>query len=232
MTWRFINMRTLTRAIAGTIAAGALAFGLAACGGSSSGDSGSGGGGGSSSSASAAPVAQIKSLSGKSTSVKLDAGFTGALTTLGLTPGVVGTGGLVDGSLVFPITGGNVTYYTPGTVKPYVQGSIEHKGSGFSLTAGSIKAEFTNFTIDPGTSQLFGDVSVNGTSAAKQAYLFNLDGSTLKPLQSNTDGTATLTGTIVEISPDAAALLNSTFKTTAVKEGLVVGVATIVVNTK
>ena len=224
-------MRTLTRAIAGTIAAGALAFGLAACGGSSSGDSGNGGGG-SSTSASAKPVAEIKSLSGKSTSVLLDSGFTGALTSLGLTPGVVGTGALTNGSLVFPITGGNVTYYTPGTVKPYVQGSIEHEGSGFSLTAGSIKAEFTNFTIDPGTSQLFGDVSVNGTSAAKQAYLFNLDGSTLKPLQSNTDGTATLTGTIVEISPDAATLLNSTFKTDAVKAGLVVGVATIVVNTK
>lgn len=224
-------MRTLTRTIAGTIAAGALAFGLAACGGSSGGDSGSNGGG-NSSSASAEPVAEIKSLTGKSTSVLLDSGFTGALTTLGLTPGVVGEGDLVDGSLVFPITGGNVTYYTPGTVKPYVQGSIEHEGSGFSLTAGSIKAEFTNFTIDPGTSQLFGDVSVNGASAAKQAYLFNLDGSTLKPLQSNTDGTATLTGTIVEISPDAAALLNSTFSTTAVKEGLVVGVATIVVNTK
>jgi hypothetical protein len=222
-------MRTLTRAIAGTIAAGALAIGLAACGGSSS---GGGSGTNNTASASAKPVAQIKALTGKSTSVKLDSGFTGALTSLGLTPGVVGTGALTDGSLVFPITGGNVTYYTPGSVKPYVQGSIEHKGSGFSLTAGSIKAEFTNFTIDPGTSQLFGDVAVNGTSAAKQAYLFNLDGSTLKPLQSNSDGTATLTGTIVEISPDAAGLLNSTFKTTAVKAGLVVGVATIVVNTK
>jgi hypothetical protein len=224
-------MRTLTRAIAGTIAAGALAVGLAACGGSSGGG-GSSTGSNNSSSASAKPVAQIKALTGKSTSVKLDPGFTGALTTLGLTPGVVGTGALTAGSLVFPITGGNVTYYTPGSVKPYVQGSIEHKGSGFSLTAGSTKAEFTNFTIDPGTSQLFGDVAVNGTSAAKQAYLFTLDGSTLKPLQSNTDGTATLTGTIVEISPDAAGLLNSTFKTTAVKAGLVVGVATIVVNTK
>lgn len=228
---RFIIMRTFTRAIAGTIAAGALAFGLAACGGSSGGDGGSGGGG-NSSSASAKPVAEIDSLTGKSTSVKLDSGFTGALTSLGLTPGVVGTAQLTDGSLVFPITGGNVTYYTPGTVKPYVQGSIEHEGSGFSLTAGSTKAEFTNFTIDPGTSQLFGDVSVNGKSAAKQAYLFNLDGSTLKPLQTNSDGTATLTGTIVEISPDAAPLLNSTFNTDAVKAGLVVGVATIVVNTK
>ena len=105
---RFIIMRTFTRAIAGTIAAGALAFGLAGCGGSSGGDGGSGGGG-NSSSASAKPVAEIDSLTGKSTSVKLDSGFTGALTSLGLTPGVVGTAQLTDGSLVFPITGGNVT---------------------------------------------------------------------------------------------------------------------------
>ncbi len=72
---------------------------------------------------------------------------------------------------------------------------------------------------------------MNGTSAAKHAYLFNLDGSTLAPITIAND-VATLTGTRVLMSPDAATLLNSTFKTTAVKADLFVGVATILANTK
>lgn len=73
---------------------------------------------------------------------------------------------------------------------------------------------------------------VNGTIAASHALLFDLDGSTLKPLMSNPDGTAVLQGTRVLMSETAAGLLNSTFKTDAVKAGLVIGVATITVNTK
>jgi hypothetical protein len=219
-------MGIITKTVAGFVAAGAIVLGLAACG------SSSGGGSDNSSSAAPKPAAEVDSLTGKSTAVKLDAGFVSALTSLGLTPGVTGTATLADGSVSFPITGGNVKYYTPGTVKPYVQGIINHDGSGLSLTAGSTAVTLENFTINPGTSKLYGDVAVNGTVAVKQAYLFNLDGSTLKPLQSNADGTATLTGTTVEISPDAAALLNKTFNTSAVTAGLVVGIATITINTK
>ncbi|MFF2555045.1 hypothetical protein ACFVUS_28855 [Nocardia sp. NPDC058058] len=178
------------------------------------------------------PVAQIDTLTGKSTAVALDKGFTDALTSLGLAPGVVGTAALDNGSVVFPITGGHVKYYTPGTVNPYVQGDITHNGSGLSLTAGPTAVQLTNFDIDPGTSVLYGDVSVNGTLAATHALLFNLDGSTLKPLQNGADNTAILQGTRVLVSKDAAALLNKTFNTDAVKAGLLVGIATITLNTK
>lgn len=177
-------------------------------------------------------VAEVPQLSGKTTAVKLDAGFVKALETLKLTPGVVGDAKLQAGSLVFPITGGNVTYYEPGSIDPYVQGKIDHEGSGFSLTAGDTTVELTDFEIDPGTSQLFGDVSVNGKSAAKDAFIFKLDGRTLKPLQTGPNGTAILEGTKVEISEDAAPLLNDTFKTDAVKAGLLVGTAKITINTK
>lgn len=216
----------------GAIAAsGALVFSLAACSGTSNSNTSSSS---SSSSAAAAPkpVASIPSLSGVSTAVKLDASFGAALTTLGLTPGVVGTAALTDGSLIFPITGGKVDYYDPAaSYRPYVQGLISHAGSGFSLTAGETKVDLTNFTIDPGTSKLYGDVAVNGTVAAKQAYIFNLDGSTLKPLQEEGD-TAILEGTRVLISDVAAGLLNKTFNTDAVKTDMLVGVAKITVNTK
>src|ERR1700712_3517784 len=142
------------------------------------------------------PVATIATLGGQSTSVKLDAGFTGALTSLGLTPGVLGTATLTDGSVHFPITGGNVTVYKKGAVDPYVQGDLKHDGSGLSLTAGSTTVQLQNFDINPGSSQLFGDVSVNGTVAASHAFLFNLDGSTLEPI-TIPGGVATLTGTRV-----------------------------------
>ena len=85
------------------------------------------------------PIASIPALDGVDTQVALDAGFVEALGTLGLTPGVTGTATLTDGVLSFPITGGNVDYYDPAEdYRPYVQGSIEHDGSGITLTAGTL----------------------------------------------------------------------------------------------
>ena len=110
------------------------------------------------------PVASIDALSGDSTAVKLDQGFVDALTQLKLTPGVVGDAKLQDGSLVFPITGGNVTVFKPGQVSPYVIGQLQHENSGLSLTAGKTTVELTNLNVDPGVSRVYGDVTVNGLS--------------------------------------------------------------------
>ena len=174
-----------------------------------------------------APVAAVPALFGGNTAVALDKGFTDALTSLGLTPGVLGTATLTDGSVHFPITGGSVVYWSPkGSYRPYVQGIIEHDGSGLSLTAGGTEVDLSNFTVNPGNSKLYGDVSVNGKVAATQAYLFSLHGGTLKALKLSGND-AILTGTTVHVSADAASLLDSTFGTTAVKGGLLVGVATI-----
>ncbi len=224
-------MRKFQKVSVGIITAGLLVGGLAAC------SSTTGSGTTPSSAASSAPAAQkplasIPALTGVDTAVLLDSNFAAALTSLGLTPGTVGTATLVNGSLHFPITGGNVDYYDPAKkLRPYVQGTIKHEGSGLSLTAGATKVELTNFTIDPGKSLLYGDVSVNGTVAATQAVLFNLDGTTLKPLQMSGND-AILEGTTVHVSSVAADLLNKTFNTTAVKPGLLVGIAKITVIAK
>ena len=178
------------------------------------------------------PVAQVDHLTGKSTAVILDPGFVKALTSLKVAPGVVGDATLANGAVSFPITGGNVTYYQPGSIDPYVQGLIEHHGSGLSLTAGGVEVDLTDFEIDPGTSKLYGDVSVDGKSAATHAFIFQLDGSTLQHLQTGPNDTAILEGTKVEVSGDAADLLNKTFGTTGVTEGLLVGTAKIAINTK
>jgi hypothetical protein len=144
--------------------ASALAIGVAACGSSS--DSGSSSSKSSSSSSKTAtpkPVAKIDALSGKSTAVALDSGFVKALGTLKLTPAPTGTGSISKAGVAsFPITGGNVTYYKPGSVNPYVQGSIDHDGSGLSLTGGGKKVTLSNFVVDPGASVLSGKVSVDG----------------------------------------------------------------------
>jgi hypothetical protein len=210
------------------------ALGLGAC---SSGDATASDSSSSSSSTQVArpePIASLPAIpAGGSTAVALDAGFVDALGTLGLTPATVGNATLADGSVSFPITGGTVTVFDKSSgYRPYVQGTILHQGSGLSLTAGGTTVELTNFTVDPGTpARLFGDVSVNGALAAPSAPLFDLNGSTLNPISMDSEGNAVLQGTTVELSPEAAELLNTTFGTDALAGGLVIGIATITVPT-
>lgn len=216
------------KVMAGIALAAVAALPLSACGSTESNSSGTGASNGNSSVAK--PVARINALQGEDTAILLDSGFVDALTSLGLEPGVVGTAALTDGSLVFPITGGNVTYFEPGTAKPYVIGQVQHEGSGLSLTAGDTTVELTNFNVDPGISRVYGDVSVNGETVVTSAFLFQLRGATLKPLQVEGEN-AILEGTKVFISPVAAELLNGTFGTDAVTDQLLVGIAKITVNT-
>ena len=210
-----LNSR-LSKAVAALAVAGMAVFSLAACGS----DDGS---------SRPKPVASIDALNGKSTAVLLDAGFAKALKSLRVTPGVLGTAKLTRGSLVFPITGGNVTYFKPGTVSPYVIGQVQHEGSGFSLSAGGTEVGIRNLNVDPGVSRVYGDVYVNGKLAVASAYVLTLNGNTLKPLKTK-GNTAILQGTKVFVSPVAAGLLNKTFGVKAIKSTLLVGIATITVN--
>jgi hypothetical protein len=213
----------MLRPLAAMAAAAVLALGAAACGDDDE-----------QSSASAAPapkpVAQIDRLSGQKTEVMLDSGFVDALGTLQLTPAPVGNSEITKAGIArFPITGGKVTYYKPGSVTPFVQGEIDHEGSGLSLTGGGKTVELTDFVVDPGASVLTGKVSVDGAVAAESAPLFFLDGRTLKPLRT-AGSTAVLEGTTVKLKDEAATLLNDTFGTDALAGGLVVGVAKITVD--
>jgi len=230
--------KRITKAAFGIAASGALIFSLAACSsnsGTATDTSSTSTSASAEPTAEATPLATIADLSnGVDTQVTVDASFVEALTSLGLTPGVVGSATFdsTTGTFAFPITGGNVDYYDPnGDVRPYVQGEIDHDGSGLSLTAGDTVVELTDFRIDPGESKLYGTVTANGQVAAEDAYLFNLWGGTLKPIQM--EGTnAVLEGTTVHISPDAAALLNQTFNTDAVQDEMLVGVAKITAATE
>ncbi len=177
----------------------------------------------------AEPVADIDNLTGVSTAVEVDESFLSGLQSLKVTPGTVGDATLEGSTLTFPITGGEVTYYDPDSgVEPFVQGEIEHEGSGLSLSAGGTTVELTDFVVDPGESVLTGTVTANGDVVEESAELFFLDGRTLEPLEVDKgEGTAVLQGTTVSLTDDAANLLNETFGTDALTEFFLVGEATI-----
>lgn len=208
--------------VVGAALTGVLALsGIAACSSSSS-----------SGSSTPTPVANVTNLTGVHTQVALDAGFVSALGSLHVTPGVTGGATLSKaGVLSFPITGGHVKYFTPHTVTPYVQGIIDHQGSGITLSAGGITVGLSNFVVNPGTSMLTGKVTANGKVVAPSAPLFFLNGSTLQPLKTGANGTAILTGTKVYLTSTAASLLDKTYKISALSSKTLIGVATITINT-
>ncbi|MBA3420613.1 MAG: hypothetical protein H0U12_01745 [Thermoleophilaceae bacterium] len=178
------------------------------------------------------PVAEVNNLSGKSTAVTLDSEFTDALEKLEVTPGPVGDAKISEkGVASFPITGGNVTYFEPGSTNPFVRGEIMHEGSGLSLTAGDTEVELNDFVVNPGNSKLTTTVSANGEVAAEDAETFFLNGSTLEPLETKGDK-AILEGTEVTLTEDAAKLLNKTFEVDAFEKGLPIGEAKITIDTQ
>lgn len=179
------------------------------------------------------PVAQVDDLRGRCTAVALDARFVRTLARLGIRLRPVGAARVAAGGVAtFPITGGNVTAYEPGTVSPFVRGRIEHRGAGLRLEAEGQEVALTDFVIDPGRSLLSGRLSIDGRVAASEAPLFFLDGRTLEPLRARDDGTAVLAGTTVRLRSDAAVLLNETLGVTGLKGDAVVGVARITIATR
>lgn len=225
-------LRTPRTAVSAVLLAGVLATSLAACG-SNSDTTGSSPASTPAAAPDTKPVADLKDLSkGKMTEVTLDPGFVAGLTSLKLTPSPIGTAKIsTDGVASFPITGGNVTVYKPGAVTPYIQGKIQHAGSGLQLVGGGKTVKLEDFIVDPGTSTLTGKVTVDGQVAFPAAPLFFLDGRTLKPVSmQGTD--AIVEGTTVSLTKEAATALNGVFGTTALTPFFKVGVAKITVATQ
>jgi len=165
-------------------------------------------------------VTAIPSLSGVGTSVKIDAGTADALKSLGVALAPVGTATFEasTSTITFPITSGYAEIHSDPTVKPgYIQGSIAHEDSGFSLSAGATKVELTDFVVDPGNSMLYG--TVGGTP--KVPLLF-LDGTNVK-VGSDGSGNVVLEGTVAKLTDTAAGALNKAFNVTALKAGIPLG---------
>lgn len=221
--------------LSAAVLAGLLTVSLAACG-SNNASTGASSAAASTPSAAATPqvLADLKDLSkGVSTTVKLDPMFLAGLTSLKVTPGVVGGTKLVDGSLVFPITGGSATLYKQGTTgsDPFVVGVIKHDGQGITLSAGGKVVKMVNFDVDAGKSEIRTDITVDGAKFGDQVSTFIADGSTLKYPPTMEGNNAILEGTKVKLTAGAAAALNKVFGVTAFTEGFPIGVAKIAVAT-
>ena len=165
-------------------------------------------------------VTALPSLTGTGTSVKIDAGTVEALKSLGVVLAPVGTATFdaPSSTITFPITSGYVEVHSDRNAKPgYIQGSIAHQNSGFSLSAGSTKVELTNFVVDPGNSMLYGTVG-----GAPEVPLLFLDGANVQ-VGSDGAGNVVLEGTVAKLTDTAASALNEAFGVTALEAGIPLG---------
>lgn len=168
-------------------------------------------------------TAAIPAIGGGSTTVTLDSGTAQILKQNNVSVTPVGpatasnNGG--DVAVTFPVTGGEAFVF-PTNDLPFVRGDVMHSG-GLTFSAGGKSLTATGFIVNPGTSLLTADVG------GKEVPLFELDGHAVK-VGSDSAGNPTLDGTVVRLSPQAAAALNSTFGVALFKEGIPVGTAHIV----
>lgn len=171
------------------------------------------------STATAAPTAGL--LSGY-TAVKLDAGFTAALTSLSVSLGTLPKSGVYQGQAYFPIVAGAIDLAN-------AKGEISHAG-GLTLTAGETRAELSDFVIDTfgATPVLTGLVVVND-SIVGRIPLFDLilPPGFAVPLTADRGRFITLSNVGVKLNATAATALNGVFKVTAFAGGFTVGTAKV-----
>ena len=178
------------------------------------------------SSASTTPdtVTTIPALTGVGTTLNINVSTAAALTSLGVHVAPEGTATATGTSVTFPITSGYVEIHSNKHHRPgYIEGSIEHYGSGLTLTAGSTVVTLSDFVVDPGDSLLY--ASVNGVP--DKAPLLQLDGRAVT-VSKDGSGDVVLNGTIANLTDSAAASLDSAFGTAAIKGGTPLGTVQLV----
>ena len=171
-----------------------------------------------------APAAQVEQLSGKSTSVVVDANTASVLQKNGVTVTPVGpaTADTSNGlSVSFPITNGFVAVY-PQTSLPFIRGLVSHAG-GLTFSAGGKSLTVTDFMVNPGNSELYATVGGSGAVVP----LLDLDGSKVA-MTTDSAGMIHLDGTVAKLSATAAGALNATFGVTLFTAGIPLGVVHII----
>ncbi len=173
-------------------------------------------------------VTAIPALTGVGTTLTLDAGTAAALTSLGVKVAPEGSATASGSSVTFPITSGYVEIHSNKHHRPgYIEGSIEHYGSGLTLTAGTTTVTLSDFVVDPGDSLLY--ASVNGVP--DKSPLLQLDGRKVT-VSKDDSGDVVLNGTIANLTSSAASALDSAFGTQAIKGGTPLGTVHLVAEGK
>lgn len=163
-------------------------------------------------------------INGK-TAVQLSPVFTGALTSLNVTPRAIGRAQIVNGSAQFPIIEGTLDVAT-------ARGEVVHQG-GLSLSAGTTRVELKNFVIDTtGTTPVLTGLVVANNSVVGRIPLFNLqlppDFQTPLPIfRTFANRILVLSNVNVTLTQQAATALNGAFNVTAFAEGIPIGQAVV-----
>lgn len=169
-------------------------------------------------------VTTIPALTGVGTTLTLNAATAAALSGLGVKVAPEGTATASGGAVTFPITSGYVEIHSDVHHHPgYIEGSIEHYGSGLTLSAGSTTVTLSDFVVDPGNSLLY--ANVNGTPDASP--VLQLDGRKVS-VSKNGSGDVVLNGTVANLTGAAASALDSAFDTHAIKGGTPLGTVHLV----
>jgi hypothetical protein len=164
--------------------------------------------------------AQTSNFSFGVTTVHLSEGFVSALGSLHVTPSPLGTSGLRDGAIDFPIIEGE---FDPANLKA----EIIHSG-GLRLAAGGTTVDLRHFIIDTTGAKpvITGFVVLDGNVVGRLT-LFDLQ---IKASDVGWESKSVLVLKNVGVTLDsgAAATLNSVFHITALKGGLDIGVADLI----
>lgn len=151
-------------------------------------------------------------VSGKTT-LKLDPGTAGALTSLGIAVAPVSPASAGADGVSFPITGAGLKVHP-------LAATISHSG-GLSLTKGATTVSLTNYTIYVGKSPRL-VATVNG---GPRVTILKLD---LSRVSVSLRGRTLKLGNVkATLTSEAAGALNAAFGTTALTQGLVLGTATV-----
>ena len=97
-------------------------------------------------------VTAIPALTGVGTTLALNPSTVQTLTGLGVKLAPFGTATVSGSDITFPITSGYVEIHSNHDHKPgYIEGSIEHYGSGVTLSAGTTTVTLSDFVVTPAT---------------------------------------------------------------------------------
>jgi hypothetical protein len=148
-------------------------------------------------------ITALTSLSGTGTSLGLNAAATASLRGAGITVAPTGTAKMAGSTFTFPITSGYLQINSDRAAKPgWIEGAVQHDGSGLALRRGGATVTLGNFSVDPGDSLLSG--TVDGTQTA--VPLLALDGA--KATVTRSGGDLNLTGVEASWTPTAVTVLN------------------------
>ncbi|MDQ6837848.1 MAG: hypothetical protein M3137_05800, partial [Actinomycetota bacterium] len=155
---------------------------------------------------------------GQDTSVTIDPGTASALGTLGVSLHPTGRA-TQQGTIVnFPITSGYAEVHSRHDARPgWIDGSLDHAGSGLDVVGPTATVQLTDFVVDPGNSTL--DATVNGKIGVP---LLSLDGSKVTEMV-NDAGQVVLAGTVAKLTQTGATTLDQALATTAITAGTPLG---------